>query len=349
MKPEETAEFVLNGLEVRKKAGSRDLHEILFEYAPDAYYLNDTQGRFITGNRAAEALIGFRREELVGKSFIKLDLLSGGQVGKALKLLAMNVLKKPTGPDEFELKRKDGSQVFVEIRTYPATIEGKTVVLGIAREITERRLAKERLEQDVQKLQKSRNSIIQAMASIIDMRDPYTAGHHRRVAHLAGAIAVEMRLSLDRIETIKVAALIHDLGKIAVPAEILNKPGRLDREEMDLIREHPAKGFNMLAPVELLGPVAEIIHQHHERLDGSGYPRGLSGAEVLPEARILSVAEAVDAMLSHRPYRPALTLQNALDEFRRDAGVRYDARVIEACLTLFEKKNFNPENGTFSS
>ena len=298
---DEAVQIGLPGLEAGERAESDDLLKIIFEFAPDAYYLNDTRGKLIAGNRAAEDLLGYRREELVGKNFLELDILSKDQIVKSLKLLALNVLRKPTGPDEFTLKRKDGSRVVVEIRTYPARFKGKTVVLGIARDISERKNAKDRLEEDFQKLLKSRNSIIQAMASIVDMRDPYTSGHQKRVACLAEAIAVELGLSADRIETIKIAGLIHDLGKISVPAEILSKPGRLDEEEMQLVREHPTTGYNILAPIELLSPIAQIIYQHHERMDGSGYPLGLSGAEILLEARVLSVAETVDAMLSIVP------------------------------------------------
>ena len=346
MMHDETAQIILTGLEAKGRTESDDLLKIIFEFAPDAYYLNDTRGRFISGNRAAETLLGYRREELIGKSFLEMDILSKGQIAKSLKLLALNALRKPTGPDEFALKRKDGSQVFVEIRTYPASIKGKTVVLGIARDVTERKNATEKLEENFQKLLRSRNSIIQAMAAIVDMRDPYTAGHQKRVAYLAGAIAVELGLSPDQVDTIKIAGLIHDLGKISVPAEILSKPGRLDDEELQLVREHPTTGYNILASIELLSPIAKIIYQHHERMNGSGYPLGLSGAEILLEARVLSVAETVDAMLSHRPYRPALSIERALRELRQERGTLYDARVVDACLALFKKRNFSLENGS---
>ena len=342
---EETDPITLTGLETRGRTESDNLLKIIFEFAPDAYYLNDTRGRFISGNRAAETLLGYRREELIGKSFLELDILSKSQIVKSLKLLALNAMKKPTGPDEFTLKRKDGSQVFVEIRTYPARIKGKTVVLGIARDVTERRNAKDRLEEDFRKLLRSRNSIIQAMAAIVDMRDPYTSGHQKRVAYLAGAIAVELGLTPDQIDTIKIAGLIHDLGKISVPAEILSKPGRLDEEEMQLVREHPKTGHDILASIELLSPIAKIIYQHHERMDGSGYPLGLPGAAILLEARVLSVAETLDAMLSHRPYRPALSLERALTELGRERGALYDGRVVDACFALFKKRNFSLENG----
>ena len=343
MMGEGTVQMVRTGLEAGGRHESDNLFKILFEYAPDAYYLSDARGRFISGNRAAEALMGYRREELIGKTFLKSDILPRDQIGKALKLLALNAMKVPTGPDEFRLKRKDGSSVFVEIRTYPISLKGKTVVLAIARDITERRKAKDQLEENLKKLLKSRDAIIQAIASLVDMRDPYTAGHQRRVAELAQAIAVEMELSPEEVDTVHIAGLIHDLGKIAVPAEILGKPGRLDEEELQLVREHPATGCNMLRSTELPDRIAQVVYQHHERMDGSGYPRGLRGREILLETRILSVAETVEAMVSHRPYRRALTLKDALEEITQQKGRLYDAHVVEACLTLFTQKKFTLE------
>ena len=346
---DETVQMVLGGLGAEGRPESDNLLQILFEYAPDAYYLTDTKGKFIDGNRAAEALVGYRREELVGKNFTQLDLLPRDQLGKALRLLALSAMRKPTGPDEFTLRQKDGSLVFVEIRTHPVKIKGKTVVLGIARDITERKKSQELtehkksqelLEENIQKLIKSREAVIQAIASIVEMRDPYTAGHQRRVSDLARAITVEMELSPDQVDTIRVAGLIHDLGNIAVPAEILSKPGRLDEAELQLVREHPTTGYNILKSIDMMEKVAQIVYQHHERMDGSGYPLGLAGREILPETRILSVAEAVEAMLSHRPYRPALTLKKTLEEITRQKGILFDAPVVEACVTLFNKKEF---------
>jgi len=336
----ETVELVLGELNARGQAGSDDLFRILFEYAPDAYYLCDARGKFITGNRAAEALAGYQRDEIAGKTFMELKMLPRDQIAKSLKLLAMNAMRQPTGPDEFTLRRKDGDSVFVEIRTYPVSLKGRTVVLGIVHDITERRKAAERLEESFALRLRSRGAIIQAIASLIDMRDPYTSGHQKRVADLARAIAVEMKLSPDDVDILHIAALIHDLGKISVPSEILTKPGRLEDEELQLIREHPATGYAILKSIDLPDRVALIVYQHHERMDGSGYPNGLAGREILLEARILSVAETVDAMLSHRPYRPALTLKKALEEIDKQKGRIYDSRVVEACLALFKHKRF---------
>jgi len=169
------------------------------------------------------------------------------------------------------------------------------------------------------------------------MRDPYTAGHQRRVAELASAIAKEMRLPKEKIEGIHMAGLIHDIGKIAVPAEILSKPSKLSKMEMDLIKAHSQVGYELLKEIDFPWPVANIVLQHHERLDGVGYPQGLKGDEILLEARILAVADVVEAMASHRPYRPALGLDAALDEIKQGKGKLYEPAAVDACLVLFEK------------
>jgi PAS domain S-box-containing protein/putative nucleotidyltransferase with HDIG domain len=340
MNREETVQPVLTSLAAGGRPESDDLLTVLFEQAPDAYYLSDTRGKFIGGNRAAEALLGYRREELVGKNFLDLDILPRDQIAKALKLLALNVLRRSTGPDEFTLKRRDGSRVLVEIMTHPVKIKGRTVVLGIARDITERKKVQELQDRDIQRLTKSRDAVIQAISSISEMRDPYTAGHQKRVADLARAIAVEMKLSPDQVDTIRDASLIHDLGKVSVPAEILCKPGRLDEAEISLVREHPTIGYDILKSIDMFEKIAEIVYQHHERMDGSGYPRGLRGQEILLETRILSVAEAVEAMLSHRPYRRALTIEQTLEEITQQKGILFDPLVVETCVRLFVRKKF---------
>lgn len=319
---------------------SEELFRILFEYAPDAYYLCDVKGTFIDGNRAAEALSGYRKEELIGKSFVKLHMIPRASLRKAISLLVKNALGQPTGPDEFALHRKDGGILYAEIRTYPVTIGGRTVILGIARDVTERKKTEEKLRETLQRLRKSMDAIIQAVSLTIDMRDPYTSDHQRRVAQLAPAIAAEMNFSPDQIEWIRVASLIHDMGKFAVPAEILSKPGRLDEAELQLIREHPKTGFDILSKIDLPGTIAQIVYQHHERMNGTGYPRGLAGQDILPEARVLAVAEAVEAMASYRPYRPALGIEEALGEITRAKGILFDRDVVEACLKVFVIKKF---------
>ncbi|HBB16953.1 MAG TPA: hypothetical protein DCZ97_08110, partial [Syntrophus sp. (in: bacteria)] len=181
---------------------------------------------------------------------------------------------------------------------------------------------------------------IQVLASAVESRDPYTAGHQTRSANLARTIAVEMGLPQDKIEGIRMAGSIHDIGKLSIPAEILSKPTKLSEIEFALIKAHSQRGFEMLKDVKSPWPLAEIVYQHHERMDGSGYPRNLKGEEILIEARILSVADVVEAMASHRPYRPGLGIDAALSEIEKNRGLFYDDAVADACLRLFREKGF---------
>jgi len=174
----------------------------------------------------------------------------------------------------------------------------------------------------------------------VEMRDPYTSGHQQRVASIAKAIAKEMGMPKEQIEGILMAGLIHDLGKIAIPAEILAKPGPITETEFELIKSHPDVGYEILKNIEFPWPIAHIVLQHHERIDGSGYPSGLSGNQILMEAKILGVADVVEAMASHRPYRPALGIDVALQEISKNSGLLYDPDVADACLTIFRQKGF---------
>jgi len=623
---------------------SEERLKILFDYAPDAYYINDLQGKFINGNKAAERMIGHKREELTGKNFLKLKLLSLTDIPKAAKLLTKNLRRLPTGPDEFVLNRKDNTKVTVEISTYPVKIKGRTLVLGIARDITERKKAEEKikhlnlvlrairevnqliikvknreslikgmcnnlvktrgyyntwivlfdkkgkletyaeaglgkaflpmiellkesrltycgqkalrqqevvitedpvsncpecplvhnysgrgamtvrleynekvyglisvsipahfaveqeeqnlfkevagdiafaihdmeldeerklaeenvkkakdelqmildsvpaiifykdtegriirvnkaladslkmpvkdiisktteelfprkqaekmrkddqevmisgkakrniiqlyttpdgarwvitdkvphkdkegkitgiislskditvqrkseqeLKQTYQKLQKTMDTTIQTMSKIIESKDPYTAGHQQRVSQLATAIAKELNLSPDKIKGIRITSLIHDIGKIGLPTEILSKPTTLTDIEFSLIKGHSQIGYDILKSIDFSYPIAQIVLQHHERLDGSGYPNNLKGDEIILEAHIIGVADVVEAMSSFRPYRPALGIDVALEEISQNKGILYDPEVVDACLRLFKEKGFKFE------
>ncbi len=201
------------------------------------------------------------------------------------------------------------------------------------------RIAREQLH-DVEILRQSLEDSIKAIADTVEMRDPYTAGHQRRVGQLAVAIAQEMGLPEETSHGIELAASIHDLGKISVPAEILAKPSKLTAIEFMLLKNHAQAGFDILKDIKFPWPIASMVLQHHERLDGSGYPQGLKGEQILLESRILAVADVVEAMASHRPYRPALGIDSALQEIERGRGTAYDAAVVDACTRLFAEKRF---------
>lgn len=189
-------------------------------------------------------------------------------------------------------------------------------------------------------LRKNLEATIDAITATLESRDPYTAGHQRRVAHLAAAIASEMCLPQERINGLRFGALIHDIGKIRVPDELLCKPTRLTQAEFNLMKTHPDVGYDIVKGIAFPWPVATMIHQHHERMDGSGYPHGLKGTEILLEARILAVADTVEAMASHRPYRPGLGIEAALAEIEGGAGKLFDSEVVQICLRLFRQQGY---------
>ncbi len=181
------------------------------------------------------------------------------------------------------------------------------------------------------------DAIIQVMESTIGARDPYTVDHQQRATHIAVAIGQRMGLSAERLQELHVAGSLHDLGKIAVPQEILSKPGKLTDLEFAIIKTHPQVGFNILKPLEIPGQITQIIIQHHERMNGSGYPQGLDGQEILLEAKILGVADVLEAMCSHRPYRPALGIDKAMEEISKKRGILYDPEVVDSCLQLYQE------------
>ncbi|MCX5818374.1 MAG: PAS domain S-box protein [Deltaproteobacteria bacterium] len=444
---------------------SEEVFRSYLEYAPDGVYMSDLEGNFLYGNRKCEEIIGYRRNELIGRNFLELNILPENSLNKAAQLLQANIEGKSTGPDEIELISKEGRLIPVEINTSVVQRMGQGIVLafvrditerkqaeeelreseekyrnileniedgyfevdragdftffnsslcrilgypreemsgmnykvltdaenvkivfqafneiyatgipskgfeweairkdgtkkcievsvslivkpgekptrfrGIARDVTERKRAEEELQRTLESLRKAVGATIQVMASAVELRDPYTAGHQIRSADLARAIATEMGLPHEKIEGIRVAGSIHDIGKLSIPAEILSKPTKLSEIEFRLIKEHSQKGYEMLKDVESPWPLAEMVYQHHERMDGTGYPRNLKGDDILIEARILAVADVVEAMASHRPYRATLGIEAAIEEISKERGILYDPEAVDACVKLFQEK-----------
>jgi len=244
---------------------------------------------------------------------------------------------------ELRLRRADGSELWVLASAAPIIdAEGRfRGASALCSDITEQRLTAQQLAAGAVRLQRTVEGAVAAMGSAVEMRDPYTAGHQRRVTRLAEAIACELGLDEQVVQGLRLASQVHDVGKIAVPAEILSKPGRLQSYEYQLVQAHSQVGHDILQSIEFDRPVAEIVLQHHERIDGSGYPLGLANGDILIESRILCVADTVEAMASHRPYRPALGLDKALEEIREGSGTRYDVDVVAACLTVCGSVGFS--------
>lgn len=223
----------------------------------------------------------------------------------------------------------------------------KELIIRIKRVLRERTILREQkifekqLKVSMETLRKAIGGTIQTLALTVETRDPYTAGHQKRVADLAWAIACEIGLPEEQVDGIRMAGAIHDIGKISVPAEILSKPTKLTEIEFSLIKTHPQAGYDILKDIEFPWPIARIILEHHERMDGSGYPHGKKGDDILIDSRIVAVADVVEAIASHRPYRPALGLHQALEAISIESGVLYDANVVETCLKLFREKDFH--------
>ncbi|MCK9275361.1 MAG: PAS domain S-box protein [Syntrophales bacterium] len=289
-------------------------------------------------NRAISDMSGYSVDELVGMPF---DHLFESEYSGLFEQGKKRTAGEQALPlSEAKLLCNDGSTKDVEIAFGIIKIDGKRADMGYVRDITFRKKAQDEIKRTVDRLKKRLEETVNALASIAEKRDPYTAGHQQRVAQLAEAISREMNIPDERIEGIVVAATLHDIGKIYEPSEILSKPDILTDIEFLMMKVHPEIGFDILKNIEFPWPVAQIVRQHHERINGSGYPDGLKDKDILLEAKILAVADVVEAMASHRPYRSALGVETALKEISKNKGILYDREVANACLKLFRKKNF---------
>lgn len=317
--------------------GCRDL----FDLAPDAYLITDGQTVIAQSNQAAAALLKMEQGSLPGKPLTHFVTEADRPAFQA------NLIQIREGGEkrnwEFRLQPGEGApfSVSVNVRAQTDHQDQLVRVLWLLRDVRESKAEEDRLKALLSRIKSSFHGIVEAVAAALEIRDPHTTGHQRRVAQLAVAIAREMGFSLNRLEGIKVAGLLHDIGKIAVPIEILSKPGELTQLEGEFIKSHCQMGFDLLKNIDFPWPVLQAILQHHERLDGSGYPAGLTDQEIILEARILGVADVVEAMICARPYGPALGIDQALEEIHQKTGILYDPEVVSVCLKLFVEKGFS--------
>jgi PAS domain S-box-containing protein len=324
---------------------SEKRYRLLAENVSDVIWVTDLDLRPTYISPSIKGLVGSGKKEPM---FTRLeDALTPASAMKVRNLLAELLATGKdhldTGhPVELEILRSDGSTVWVD--TTAAVIRdeaGRPVeLLGVLRNITQRKYAEERLQESFQKLEKTLAGTIQAIRAMVDTRDRYTSGHQQRVTELACAIAEVMGLTKEQIQAVHVAGQLHDVGKITLPTEILTKPGRLNEIEFAMIRTHPKAGFDILESIDFPWPIAKMVLQHHERQNGSGYPGGLRADDILTEAKIIAVADVVEAMSSHRPYRPALGLDKALDEIEQNRETLYDPEVTDACMSVFRDGKF---------
>jgi PAS domain S-box-containing protein len=310
----------------------------IFESFEDLYYQTDEKGIIRVLSPSLYRLTGWSPDELIGKPVTDVYVSPNDQGGLLAEISQSGFLRDY----EVFLKKKDGTQTYASLTASILTDPDGRLrgIAGTLRDITERKQAEEERKQSFERLRKALGATVQSISLTVEMKDPYTAGHQQRVSDLTRAIATEMGLSADRRDFIRTASSIHDIGKISVPSEILSKPTKLTELEFSLIKTHSQSGHDILKDIDFPWPVADVVLQHHERMNGSGYPQGLKGDDILLEARIMAVADVVEAIASHRPYRPSLGIDFALEEISRNKGILYDADVVDACLKLFQEKSY---------
>jgi len=338
-----TAERLSQEIDERKRVEetlklSEEKFRMLVEHATEAIIIAQ-DGKFKFVNNKALELVGDPTLDVLNMGidiFIHPD-----DRDRVMKRHAQR-LSGETAPNEYSFKLKDvhGNSKWVSIKAVLTEWNGRPATLNFLRDLTEQKKAEEDIRQSCEKLQRTIEGIVDVMTATVEIRDPYTAGHQRRVSQLALAMGRHLRLPAGSLDAIHMAGLIHDMGKISIPAEILSKPGKLSNFEFEIIKSHPSIGYDILKSIEFPWPLAEIVLQHHERINGSGYPRSMCRDDILIEARIIGVADVVEAMASHRPYRPALGIEAALDEIAKNSGKLYDAEAVEACLSLFHDRKF---------
>ena len=326
------------GQEAALRAGEEQFRGLVEQSIAGIYIIQDGKFRYVNP-RFAEIFGYASAEDLIGRD--GLDVVAEQDRARILEIRRSNLageLQSSAYP--FTGVKKDGSSVEIGTHASRATYRGRPAVIGLMQDISEKKRAEDQIRVYVGQLRGAFLSTVQVATSLSEMRDPYTAGHARRVGEIAVAIGAELGLDANAQEGLRVAGYLHDIGKISIPTEILSRPGGLGALEFSLIKEHAQASYDILKNVEFSWPVAEVAHQHHERMDGSGCPQGLKGEAILLESRIMAVADVVEAMASDRPYRPGLGIVKALAEIERGSGSVYDAAVAAACLKLFREKSY---------
>lgn len=312
------------------------LSHVSVEQAVDGILWVNSKARFYRVNKAICLLLGYSQKEFLELKIHDIDptYVDGNfwhHCDRATDDVSFH---------ETQFKKKDGQKIPVELTISCVVFEGEVYHCTFVRDISERKRNEAALKRSYDQLRQALEGTVTAITRAVEARDLYVAGHQKRVARIACAIANEMGLPAEQIEGIRMGAMIHDIGKIHLPAEILGKPAHLMETEFALVKTHPEVGFEILKDIEFPWPVAETAHQHHEHIDGSGYPQGLVGDEIILEARIVCVADVIEAMACHRPYRPALGIERALAEIEKNSGILYDEAVVAACKRLFLEKKF---------
>ncbi|HPH41261.1 MAG TPA: PAS domain S-box protein [Syntrophorhabdaceae bacterium] len=317
---------------------SEEKYRNIFENALEGIFQITPEGRYLSVNPALARIHGFNSPDEMIHSVTDIAHQLYVDPSRRAELKRLTEEKGFVKDFEIMMRRKDLSLQWVSVNSHAVRDNNGNILYyeGTLQDITSRKLAEEELSQ----LKKTLEGVINAISSTVEMREPCSKDHQKRVSKLAGTIANEMGFTQDAIKNLVIAGLIHDIGKISIPAEILNKPAQLSEMEFSLVKTHALAGYNIVKTSGLSYPVSEVVLQHHERLNGSGYPTGLKGVEILLESRILAVADVVEAIVSNRPYRLALGINAGLTEIKNNKGIFYDADVVNICLKLFQEKQF---------
>ncbi|OEU68264.1 MAG: histidine kinase [Desulfovibrio sp. S3730MH75] len=314
-----------------------------FNSIGDAVITTDKYGQIKSVNKTASLMLGCSAEYLFAKKFSsEVDMVEPTSF-KHLNILDdfANNKENTLQIDDATLKTKNK---LIPVSVNISGIKDRKTTIGtviVLRDISQLKQSEAALKNSLKQLRHTFDETVASLAIMSEKRDPYTSGHQQRVAELACRIAIKLQMSVEDIHCIKIAGILHDVGKFSIPAEILSKPTKLTDIEMSLVKTHPEVGYEILKEISFPWPVAKIVLQHHERIDGSGYPTGLSGNNILLEARIIAVADVVEAMSSHRPYRPALGFEKATDEIIRGRGTHYEPNVVDACIAVIKDDKFS--------
>jgi len=321
---------------------SEEKFRMLAEKSPNMIFIYH-KGAVLYANEKCTEILGYSKDEFYDPNFDFMNLIAHEDKVRISENLARHFKGEDIEPYDYTLVGKNGKRIDAILTTKVITLAGAPAIMGIITDITDRKKVEHDVKDGFEKLKKALDGIVISLAAAAEKKDPYTAGHQRRVTLLAVAIARHMGFDDNLIDGIRVGGTLHDIGKIYVPTEILSKPTKLTSVEYSIVKTHPQTAADIIKNIEFPWPVVKMVLQHHERLNGSGYPAGLNGDQIIPEARILTVADVVEAMSSHRPYRPAKGIEQALEEITQNRGTLYDPTVVDACLEIFAGGSFKFE------
>lgn len=334
--------MTLRDITKQKEINQKDeLYKLIFNKVNDGIILhtieNKKVGKFFDANEIACKMVGYEKEELLNKT--PFDLYA--RINKnEINLLVNKFNTEKTVKFETQIRRKDKTRFICEVNSQIIQYKDKPAVLSIVRDITEKKSIEKEINNNLIVIKKILDGIINAMEKLVERKDRYTVGHQRRTAELSKFIAKKMGFSEKEIEGIYIAALIHDIGKIFISGKILNKIGKLTKSEYEIIKRHPEEGYDILKTIYFPWPIAEIIYQHHERINGSGYPRKLKDKQILTQAKIIGIADVIEAMTFERPYRKGLGINKAIEEIEKNKGILYDKKISDLCISIFKTGEF---------